>query len=42
MAKKKYSYDYPRPALTVDIVLFTVAGVPLPAGPRAQLLDRSE
>jgi 8-oxo-dGTP diphosphatase len=26
MAKKKWSYDYPRPALTVDVVLFTVAG----------------
>src|SRR4051812_29044829 len=25
MAKKKRGYDYPRPALTVDIVLFTVA-----------------
>lgn len=26
MAKKKYCYEWPRPAVTVDIVLFTVAG----------------
>lgn len=26
MAKHKYTYDWPRPAVTVDVVLFTVAG----------------
>jgi 8-oxo-dGTP diphosphatase len=26
MAKRKHSYDWPRPAVTVDVVLFTVAG----------------
>src|SRR5436190_13196013 len=26
MAKRKYSYEWPRPAVTVDIALFTVAG----------------
>jgi 8-oxo-dGTP diphosphatase len=26
MAKKKFSYDWPRPAVTVDVALFTVAG----------------
>ena len=26
MARQKHSYDYPRPAVTVDVALFTVAG----------------
>ena len=26
MAKRKYCYDWPRPAVTVDVALFTVAG----------------
>jgi 8-oxo-dGTP diphosphatase len=26
MTKRKYSYDWPRPAVTVDVALFTVAG----------------
>jgi 8-oxo-dGTP diphosphatase len=26
MAKRKYTYDWPRPAVTVDVALFTVAG----------------
>lgn len=33
-ARKKYSYDYPRPAVTVDVVLVT------PAPPRRVLLIR--
>src|SRR4051794_3375832 len=26
MSKRKYSYEYPRPAVTVDMALFTVSG----------------
>jgi 8-oxo-dGTP diphosphatase len=35
MAKKKYSYDYPRPAVTVDIVVVTKA-----RGPKVLLIRR--
>lgn len=36
----KYTYDYPRPAVTVDVVMFTIADVPqMPeAGPELQVL----
>jgi 8-oxo-dGTP diphosphatase len=42
MAKKKWSYDYPRPALTVDIVLFTVAGALIDLRLQVLLIERNE
>jgi 8-oxo-dGTP diphosphatase len=42
MAKKKWSYDYPRPALTVDVVLFTVAGALNDLRLRVLLIQRNE
>lgn len=38
MARRKYSYDWPRPAVTVDVALFTVAGLRL----EALLIQRGE
>jgi 8-oxo-dGTP diphosphatase len=42
MAKRKWSYDYPRPALTVDIVLFTVAGALNDLRLQVLLIQRNE
>jgi 8-oxo-dGTP diphosphatase len=42
MAKKKWSYDYPRPALTVDVVLFTVAGTLNELRLQILLIERNE
>jgi 8-oxo-dGTP diphosphatase len=42
MAKKKWTYDYPRPALTVDIVLFTVAGTLNDLRLQVLLIQRNE
>src|SRR5262249_4774537 len=42
MAKKKWSYEYPRPALTVDIVLFTVAGTLNDLRLQVLLIQRNE
>lgn len=42
MAKRKHSYDWPRPALTVDIALFTVAGTLQNLRLRVLLIQRGE
>src|SRR5438093_9397345 len=42
MAKRKYSYPWPRPALTVDIALFTVAGALQNLRLRVLLIQRGE
>src|SRR5262249_32654253 len=42
MAKRKWAYDYPRPALTVDIVLFTVAGTLNDLRLQVLLIQRNE
>jgi 8-oxo-dGTP diphosphatase len=42
MAKRKYTYEWPRPALTVDIALFTVEGTLQNLGLRVLLIQRGE
>ncbi len=42
MAKQKYVYDWPRPALTVDMALFTVAGTLQNLRLRVLLIQRGE
>ena len=42
MAKRKYSYDWPRPAVTADIALFTVAGALQNLRLRVLLVRRGE
>jgi 8-oxo-dGTP diphosphatase len=42
MVKRKHSYDWPRPALTVDIALFTVAGTLQNLRLRVLLIQRGE
>ncbi|MBI1918846.1 MAG: NUDIX hydrolase [Planctomycetes bacterium] len=42
MAKRKYSYPWPRPAVTVDIALFTVAGALQNLRLRVLLIERGE
>ncbi|MGL4550261.1 MAG: NUDIX hydrolase [Gemmataceae bacterium] len=40
MARKKHAYDYPRPAVTVDVALFTVAGALQNLRLRTLLIER--
>src|SRR5947209_4548376 len=42
MAKRNYSYPWPRPAVTVDIVLFTVTGSLQNLRLRVLLIERGE
>ncbi len=42
MARRKYSYDWPRPAVTVDIALFTVAGALTNLRLQVLLIERDE
>jgi len=42
MARQKHSYDYPRPAVTVDVALFTVAGTLQNLRLRVLLIERGE
>lgn len=42
MARQKHTYDYPRPAVTVDIALFTVAGTLHNLRLRVLLIERGE
>jgi 8-oxo-dGTP diphosphatase len=42
MAKRKVSYDWPRPAVTVDVALFTVAGSLQHLRLRVLLIERGE
>jgi len=42
MVKRKHSYDWPRPALTVDVALFTVAGTLQNLRLRVLLIQRGE
>ena len=42
MAKRKYTYSWPRPAVTVDIVLFTVAGTLRNLRLQVLLIERGE
>jgi 8-oxo-dGTP diphosphatase len=42
MNRRQYCYDYPRPALTVDIALFTVAGTLKNLRLRVLLIQRGE
>jgi 8-oxo-dGTP diphosphatase len=42
MAAKKWTYEWPRPALTVDIILFTVAGSLQDVRLRVLLIQRGE
>jgi len=42
MARRKYSYQWPRPAVTVDVALFTVAGALQHLRLRALLIQRGE
>lgn len=42
MTKRKYVYDWPRPAVTVDVALFTVAGTLQNLRLRVLLIQRGE
>src|SRR5947199_3680517 len=42
MAKRKHTYDWPRPAVTVDVALFTVAGTLQNLRLRVLLIQRGE
>ena len=42
MAKRKYTYDWPRPAVTADVALFTVAGALQNLRLQALLIQRGE
>jgi 8-oxo-dGTP diphosphatase len=42
MARRKFTYDYPRPAVTVDVALFTVAGALQNLRLRTLLIERGE
>jgi 8-oxo-dGTP diphosphatase len=42
MAKRKWVYEWPRPAVTVDVVLFTVAGALQQLRLRVLLIQRDE
>jgi 8-oxo-dGTP diphosphatase len=42
MAKRKWTYDWPRPAVTVDVALFTVAGTLQQLRLRVLLIQRGD